>query len=53
MVDFQARIRESGPATVITIPATYIKDGHLKVGKLYRFTAVEVEEVNDDAAADT
>jgi len=44
MIEFQARIRDVGSAYLVTVPATYIKDGHLEAGKIYRFAATKVEE---------
>lgn len=45
MIEFQAKVRESGLATVITVPTAYVRDGHIKVGSTYKFTAEEVEPV--------
>lgn len=47
MESFKAKVRESGPAAVITIPNQYIKDGHIETGKTYRFMYEEVPDVAD------
>lgn len=41
-VSFRGKVRESGTVHLVTVPAQYIKDGHLKPSVEYEFTAVEV-----------
>ena len=43
-IRFKAKIRDAGNATVITIPAQYIKDGLLWQGEIMNITVETPEE---------
>lgn len=45
-VKFKATVRNGGNANVVTIPASYVDNGLLKLGTEYEFLAREVPRVD-------
>lgn len=44
IITFSARLRKNGLIYTITVPARYIKDGHVKEGETYKVTLEEEGE---------
>jgi len=43
-ISFSSIVWKTGNANVLTVPARYVKDGHIAPGKEYRVTIKEVSE---------